>query len=89
MISRMHILLIDENAADVRLTREYLSEVKDFSFELTHANRLKTGLEYLATGDAPFDVILLDLSLPDSQDLDALINLPRPNLFAHYCTVWN
>jgi diguanylate cyclase (GGDEF)-like protein len=74
MISKMHILLVDDSPADARLIREYLSEVKDFSFELTHANRLKTGLEYLALGDTPFDIILLDLTLPDSQNTDALIN---------------
>jgi diguanylate cyclase (GGDEF)-like protein len=71
----MHILLVDDSPADARLIREYLSEVKDFHFELAHANRLKTGLEKLSFSDTPFDVILLDLSLPDSQDLDALINL--------------
>jgi diguanylate cyclase (GGDEF)-like protein len=75
MIPTMHILLVDDSPADARLIREYLCEVKDFPFELTHANRLRAGLECLAQSETPFDVILLDLSLPDSQDLDALINI--------------
>jgi len=75
MIQKMHILLVDDSSADARLIREYLSEVNDFSFELTHAKRLKTCLQYLATGAPAFDIILLDLNLPDSQGLDALVKL--------------
>jgi len=75
MTSKMHILLVDDSPADARLIREYLSEVKDFYFELAHANRLKTGLEYLSNVDQPFDVILLDLNLPDSEDINSLITL--------------
>ena len=75
MTSKMHILLVDDSPADARLIREYLSEVKDFYFELAHANRLKTGLEYLSNVDQSFDVILLDLNLPDSEDINSLITL--------------
>jgi diguanylate cyclase (GGDEF)-like protein len=75
MIPKMHILLVDDSLEDVRFIRQYLRQVKGFSFELTHANHLKTGLEYLAPGNTPFDVILLDLSLPGGQNLDALINI--------------
>jgi diguanylate cyclase (GGDEF)-like protein len=75
MTSQMHILLVDDSPADARLIREYLSEVKDFHFELTHANRLKTGLECLSNADQPFDVILLDLTLPDSEDINSLTSM--------------
>jgi len=79
MVDRMHILLVDDNPSVARLIREYLGEVKDFHFELTHVNRLKAGLEYLSPdrtrNGSPFDVILLDLALPDSKDLDALITM--------------
>lgn len=79
MVDRIHILLVDDSPADARLIREYLSEVKDFHFELTHVIRLNAGLEYLSP-DRPgngslFDIILLDLTLPDSKDLEALIAL--------------
>src|SRR4029077_13372213 len=37
------------------------------------ADRLSIGLERLA--EAPFDAVLLDLSLPDSQGLDTLVRL--------------
>ena len=75
MIPKMHILLVDDSPADAQQIREYLSEVKDFSFELTHADCLKTGLDCFIPGETPFDVILLDLPLPDSQDLEALIQI--------------
>lgn len=36
MVDRMHILLVDDSPEAARLIREYLGEVKDFHFELTH-----------------------------------------------------
>ena len=39
-------------------------------FELTHVQRLDEGIEHLATHT--FDVLLLDLSLPDSQGTDTV-----------------
>jgi diguanylate cyclase (GGDEF)-like protein len=78
MSTSIHILLVDDNSADARLIRDYLSDVKDFHFELTHANQVKTGLEYLSgtsgrpDGESSFDIILLDLGPPDCEDLAPL-----------------
>jgi len=60
------ILLIEDNPGDVRLIREYLSESSRMRLEV--ATRLETGLERLASGG--IDVVLLDLSLPDSHGFD-------------------
>src|SRR5512135_693122 len=60
------ILLIEDNPGDVRLIREYLSESSRIRLEV--AARLETGLERLASGG--IDVVLLDLSLPDSHGFD-------------------
>jgi PAS domain S-box-containing protein len=68
--TNVKILLIEDNPGDARLIREMLTEVPDVSFELESANRLSTGLRYLAK-ETP-DVILLDIGLPDSQGLDTL-----------------
>jgi two-component system cell cycle response regulator len=65
------ILLIEDNTGDIRLIREMLTEVPDASWELKSAGWLSTGLECLTKEQ--FDVILLDLGLPDSQGLDTLI----------------
>jgi two-component sensor histidine kinase len=65
---RLRVLLIEDNAGDVRLIREMLTEAKETIFHLESADRLTTGMERLAT--APFEVVLLDLLLPDSQGLE-------------------
>jgi len=64
----MKILLIEDNPGDARLIREMLSEVKDFSFDLEWCDRLSSGLDCLAREGV--EVVLLDLTLPDSQGLD-------------------
>ncbi len=62
------ILLIEDNAGDIRLIREMLTEAKYIAFDLECVDRLSTGLERNARGD--IDIILLDLGLLDSQGLD-------------------
>ncbi|CAG0989483.1 two-component system, OmpR family, sensor histidine kinase VicK [Anaerolineae bacterium] len=64
------ILLIEDNPGDVRLLEEMLKEAGDDQFELKHADRLSLGQECLSKGK--FDVILLDLGLPESQGLPTL-----------------
>ncbi len=64
------VLLIEDNPADTDFIREMLSEIKRHPFNLEHAERLSSGLEHLAKGDT--EVVLLDLTLPDSQGLGTL-----------------
>ena len=61
-------LLIEDNEDDALIVREILAGAKGARFDLTWADRLSVGLERLAEGG--INVILLDLSLPDSQGLD-------------------
>jgi sigma-B regulation protein RsbU (phosphoserine phosphatase) len=63
-------LLVEDNAGDARLIREMLRESRAGQpvVELTHVDRLAAGLEHLATDEA--DVVLLDLTLPDSRGFD-------------------
>jgi len=65
---RRHILLIEDNPGDARLIREMLAEAPVFDRQLTWTDTLARGLAFLAKGDV--DVILLDLSLPDSYGLE-------------------
>lgn len=58
------ILLIEDNPGDVWLIKEMAKETPDARLEFEHADRLSSGLERLAKN--AFDVILLDLGLPDS-----------------------
>ncbi len=68
------ILLIEDNPADAHLIRMLLTDNKARSvdstpvFELLRVERLAAALEYLE--QMQFDVVLLDLSLPDSHGLD-------------------
>jgi PAS domain S-box-containing protein len=69
------ILLIEDNDADILLLREALEQDALVSFRVTTADRLKAGIKFLQEID--FDVILLDLGLPDSQGLDTFIKLHK------------
>ncbi len=60
-------LLIEDNPMHVRLLQALLQEAKDPAIEVVVANDLKTGIERLQAGG--IDVLLLDLVLPDSQEL--------------------
>jgi DNA-binding response OmpR family regulator len=66
--SPITVLLIEDNPGDARLIQEILREETSARFTVQHADRLATGLERLAAGG--IDVVLLDLSLPDSHGLD-------------------
>lgn len=62
------VLLIEDNPGDARLVRELLAEAGGDGFRVCHADCLSAGLERMAEGR--IDVVLLDLSLPDSIGLD-------------------
>jgi PAS domain S-box-containing protein len=64
----LHVLLIEDNPGDVRLIREMLRETRDIVFHLESADSLSAGLEQLAK--APMDIMLLDLTLPDSHGIE-------------------
>jgi PAS domain S-box-containing protein len=66
----MKALLVEDNAADVRMLRELLKEFPSGTFELQHVDRLDLALERLQS--EIFDVVLLDLGLPDSWGVETL-----------------
>ena len=66
--SSIKILIIEDNPGDARLIQEMLKEVKDINFEIIHVLRLDEALKFNLTNN--FDVILLDLCLPDSEGID-------------------
>ena len=77
----IRVLLVEDNPVDVDLIREALDEA-EFSVAieapqvvLEHAPRLADGLHRLRLPDV--DVVLLDLSLPDSQGLDTFVRLEQ------------
>jgi len=67
------VLIIEDNPQDLRLIEEMLREVKNPSFELIGSNTLEDGLKHLV--NEIFDILLLDLSLPDSTGLDTFASV--------------
>jgi two-component system, cell cycle sensor histidine kinase and response regulator CckA len=67
------ILLIEDNRAEARLLQEILKGSVLHRANLTHVHRLEEGIAYF--GQHPVDVILLDLTLPDSYGLASLDTL--------------
>ena len=73
------VLLIDANTDDERLIREELALVRDAPFAVEIARSLAEGLALLRRRQ--FDVILLDLNLPDSLGLTTFLRLqPKAGL---------
>jgi diguanylate cyclase (GGDEF)-like protein len=64
------VLLVEDNPDDARLFRGTLPEVPEPLLKLTHVERLRDALQLLIC-DTP-DLILLDLSLPDSDGLETV-----------------
>jgi diguanylate cyclase (GGDEF)-like protein len=69
----IRVLLIEDNPGDARLIREMFAEAASAPFEAVHEEGLDGALEALRR--EPCDAVLLDLSLPGSQGLEAFRNL--------------
>ncbi len=68
------ILLVEDNPLDTRTFNLMLSHSKSiFTFEISEASCLEDAIELIAK--KTFDVILLDLSLPDESGLNTLTRL--------------
>jgi glutamate dehydrogenase (NAD(P)+) len=63
----IHALLIEDNPIHARLIQSLLDDVEGQRFEVEIADRMETGLQRLRQGGV--DIVLLDLVLPDSQEL--------------------
>ena len=74
------VLLVEDNPGDARLIREFIREVDGQLFEVEGAERLVVALERLAQGGV--DLVLLDLSLPDSHGIETFrkLHAAAPNI---------
>jgi diguanylate cyclase (GGDEF)-like protein/PAS domain S-box-containing protein len=68
--SDLQVLAIEDSSADAELVTAMLDGVQDPGFTVVNAPRLAQGLQYLR--EQTFDVVLLDLGLPDSVGFDAV-----------------
>jgi anti-anti-sigma regulatory factor/DNA-binding NarL/FixJ family response regulator len=76
----IRVLLVEDGRKDARLIQTMLGAVTSVAFEVEYVDRLSGALKSLDQGD--IDVVLLDLSLPDSQGLDTFtkIQAKAPNV---------
>ncbi|MDY9927223.1 sensor histidine kinase [Methanosarcina sp.] len=77
MNKKVEILLFEDNPGDANLIKELLEDFADFTFELENVETLNEGLNLLK--ERPFDVILSDLGLPDSDGIDTFLDIHSVN----------
>ncbi len=69
----IRVLQVEDNAGDARLLRERLLSAPGLRFEVETLDRLASAAERLR--HPGIDVVLLDLSLPDSQGIETITRL--------------
>ena len=67
----IRVLLVEDNPGDARLFTELLRGAGASDLKMVQVDRLAAALDRLNRD--PFDVMLLDLSLPDASGLDTLV----------------
>ncbi len=67
MNAKIRIILVEDNPGDALIIDKMLKEIYDNHFELIHFQRLDDGLKHVKEN---FDIMLLDLNLPDSQGIE-------------------
>lgn len=73
--ARHHVLLVEDDPTDARLTQAHLAQLDRFPHEVSVARTLQSALAALQ-GKA-IDVVLLDLNLPDSRGIDTVATVLR------------
>ena len=73
MSEMLHILMVEDNPADVDLIRELLPDTGAVGFQIESVSRLSEALSRLKNEGV--DLVLLDLGLPDSQGLETFRKL--------------
>jgi signal transduction histidine kinase len=71
----LRVLIVEDDPDDVLLCRAAISHSPDLRCELAVAGTLREAVAHLATEGA--DVALVDLSLPDAQNLEAITTLAQ------------
>jgi diguanylate cyclase (GGDEF)-like protein len=69
-MDRITALLVEDSQADAQLVRHLLAECSQSTIEIVHASTLSSAIDVL--GSIRVKVMLLDLTLPDSNGLDTV-----------------
>ena len=73
--SSINILLVEDSQTDAVLIQDELSQALSAVFTLTHVERLSDAIKEIQNKN--YDLILLDLYLPDSSGLESIIKLRK------------
>ncbi len=74
-VEHVAVLLVEDSALDAKVIEGQLSQSTSVRFELTLETTLASGLQRIA--ETHFDVLLLDLNLPDSEGLETFFKVFR------------
>jgi len=74
-IPSIKVLLVEDSPSDAQLLQFHLSMCSSAQFDVTHVERLDEALARLRS--QPFDVVLLDLSLPDSMGHNTFLRIQQ------------
>lgn len=75
MAEAIRILLVEDNNGDARLVEEAMKEVSFAQFHLQRVVRLSEAFTRLKEDN--FQIVILDLSLPDSQGLETFTRMRK------------
>lgn len=73
--SVIRVLLVEDDEEDYILARHMLAEARNVHFDVSWADRLESALNHMRS--ATVDVVLLDLSLPDSYGWDTFTSVRK------------
>ncbi len=71
--ARTRVLLVEDNPADARLIREWITDAAGGEFSIDHVEKLSEALSLMQNQGA--EAVLLDLTLPDSRGLETVERL--------------
>lgn len=69
------VLVVEDSPADAELLRRGLDGVQEHGYQLTHVVSLTEAVDVLSSRGEQYDVVLLDLGLPDATGFEALVEL--------------
>lgn len=70
---QIQVLLIEDYPGHIEIMKRMFGKIENPAFNLKYSERLSTGLELFTKGK--IDVVILDLTLPDSTGLDTFLRL--------------
>jgi len=66
----LNVLVVEDDEGDAFLIKFYLGESVNYKFTFNHAKDMHSAHQLMA--EQTFDIILMDLNLPDSNGLDTI-----------------